>query len=63
MLVSSLLVAQDNIFDVARSGSIDDVKSLMAINSDTINAVNSKGFVPLTLACYRGNTSVALFIC
>ena len=53
---------QKNIFDVARSGTIEDVKELMAINSDTINAVNSNGYLPLTLACYRGNEDVAIYL-
>lgn len=60
--MSLLSFSQDNIFNVARTGTVDAVKALMIINPDTINAVNSKGFVPLTLACYRGNTNVALFL-
>lgn len=62
MLMSLMSFSQDNIFDVARTGSIDDVKALMAINPDTINVVSEKGFVPLTLACYNGNKAVALFL-
>ncbi len=62
LFVSALAFAQDDIFDVARTGTVKDVKALMVINPDTINAVNPKGFVPLTLACYRGNTDVALFL-
>ncbi|WP_298758459.1 ankyrin repeat domain-containing protein [uncultured Psychroserpens sp.] len=54
--------AQKNIFDVARSGTVTDVKTLMAINLDTINAVDSNGYCPLTLACYKGNEKVALFL-
>ena len=53
---------QADIFDAARSGTIEDVKALMAINSDTINAVDEKGYCPLTLACYKGNEDVALFL-
>jgi ankyrin repeat protein len=34
----------------------------MSINSDTINAVSSNGYLPLTLACYRGNDDVAIFL-
>lgn len=61
-LVSTVTFAQKDIFDVARSGTIDDVKQLMVINKDTINIANSKGYLPLTLACYNGNTKVALFL-
>lgn len=61
-MVSSVAFSQDNIFDVARTGSVDDVKALMAINPDTINIANAEGYVPLTLACYKGNKDVALFL-
>lgn len=54
--------SQNNIFEVARSGSVDDVKALMAINADTINTVENSGYLPLTLACYKGNKEVAIFL-
>ena len=62
LLMSLLSFSQDHIFDVARAGTVDDVKALMAINPDTINMANSEGYVPLTLACYKGNKDVALFL-
>lgn len=54
--------SQQNIFDVARSGKLNDIKALMTINPDTINVKDKNGYDPLTLACYRGNTEVALFL-
>lgn len=54
--------SQKNIFEVARSGSVNEIKALMAINADTINAVEGSGYLPLTLACYNGNKEVALFL-
>jgi len=62
LLTSFFCYAQENIFDVARTGSVEDVKVLMSINSDTINSVNSNGYLPLTLACYRGNDDVAIYL-
>lgn len=62
LLVTFFSFAQKDIFDVARSGTIEDVKALMEINSDTINLANKEGYVPLTLACYKGNIEVALFL-
>ena len=59
---SVIAFAQNDIFNVARSGSVDDVMALMAINHDTINTANDKGFMPLTLACYNGNEAVGLFL-
>nr|WP_321233130.1 ankyrin repeat domain-containing protein [uncultured Psychroserpens sp.] len=60
--ISSFAFSQKSIFDVARSGTVEDVKLLMRINSDTINAIDSNGYVPLTLACYKGDKDVALFL-
>lgn len=51
-----------SIFDIARSGTIAEVKELMAKNPDIINQTNENGFTPLILACYRGNTPVAEFL-
>jgi len=62
LVVSFLSYSQTNIFDVARSGTIEDVKRLMAINPDTINVADKNGYLPLTLACYRGNSDVAVFL-
>lgn len=61
-VVPFLFYGQTNIFDIARSGSIEDVKRLMSINPDTINMIDSNGHLPLTLACYRGNKDVAIFL-
>jgi ankyrin repeat protein len=60
--LSFVSFSQANIFDIARSGSVEDVKALMKIDSDTINAVDANGYMPLTLACYKGNEDVALFL-
>ncbi|TYA55971.1 ankyrin repeat domain-containing protein [Formosa maritima] len=60
--MSIITFAQNNIFDVARAGTVDEVKKLMAINIDTINKPNDEGYLPLTLACYNGNEAVGLFL-
>lgn len=62
LFTSLFSFTQNDIFNVARSGSVEEVKALMVINSDTINSVNDKGFLPLTLACYNGNEAVGLFL-
>ncbi|KMQ67071.1 ankyrin [Chryseobacterium sp. FH2] len=51
-----------SIFDIARSGTVAEVKELMKQNPDIINETNDHGFSPLILACYRGNTEVAKFL-
>ncbi|GEN76069.1 ankyrin repeat domain-containing protein [Chryseobacterium hagamense] len=51
-----------SIYDVARSGTVAEVKELMKQNPDIINQTNEGGFSPLILACYRGNVEVAKFL-
>lgn len=54
--------SQNDIFNVARSGSIADAKALMKNNPDIINTINEEGYSPLILACYKGNLEVAEFL-
>ncbi len=51
-----------SIYDIARSGTVDEAKELMKQNPDIINQTNENGFSPLILACYRGNEAVAKFL-
>lgn len=51
-----------NVFDIARSGTLDEMKTLVSQNPDIINSKNERGFTPLILACYRGNTEVAKYL-
>src|SRR5690606_30868291 len=62
LLLSLVMFSQKNIFDVARSGSIEELKALISINPDTINALNENGYTPLTLAAYSANDTVALYL-
>jgi len=61
-LIIPKLYSQADIFMVARSGSLEDIKGIVAKNPDVLNAKNENGFTPLILACYRGNNEVAKFI-
>lgn len=65
IFLNSLVLAQDktkSIFDIARSGTVTEVKELMKQNPEVINETNESGFSPLILACYRGNVEVAKFL-
>lgn len=66
IFLSILIGAQEktksSIFDIARSGTVAEVKELMKQNPDIINQTNENGFSPLILACYRGNTEVAQYL-
>jgi len=55
-------VKSKDVFDVARSGTVDEMTALIQKKKDTINAVNPSGFSPLILACYRGNAPVAEYL-
>lgn len=61
----SFISAQEttkSVFDIARSGTVEELKDLMSQNPDVINQTNERGFSTLILACYRGNTEVANFL-
>lgn len=66
MLISVLSNAQvkesKDVFDVARYGSVEDMKLLVSKKEDTINAINPAGFSTLILACYKGNIPVAEYL-
>lgn len=65
VFITGLCTAQTgpkDVFNVARSGTVAEMQALMAINKDTVNAVNPMGFTPLILACYRNNAPVAEFL-
>src|SRR5690606_37192141 len=51
-----------DVFDVARSGTVEETQQLLKQNPDVINSTNPMGFSPLILACCRGNTDVAIFL-
>lgn len=64
-LSCSFLSAQEtakSIYDIARAGTVAEVKELMKKDPDIINQSNENGFTPLILACYRGNIEVAKFL-
>ena len=54
--------SQNNIFDLARTGSLDEVINVYENNPDVINYTNKEGYSPLILACYHGNDEVAKFL-
>lgn len=65
LFVSALCGAQTkpkDVFDVARSGTVEEMKALVQLKKDTINVVNQSGFSPLILACYRSNNEVAEYL-
>jgi ankyrin repeat protein len=66
LFLSSCVIAQSgdskNIFDVARSGTLLEAKTLFQNNPKVVNEINTAGYSALILACYRGNTEVAAYL-
>ena len=50
------------VFDIARKGTLAEIEAIYKQNPELINTVDDRKSSPLLLACYRGNTDVALFL-
>lgn len=61
-IVTIPIFSQNDVFNVARSGTVEDLKALMKNNPYIINETNTDGYSPLILACYKGNLEVAEFL-
>jgi ankyrin repeat protein len=63
-LISNLTFSQEtlDVFDIARKGTLEQAKNILKVNPNAFKTVNSDGFSPLTLACYRGNNEVVKFL-
>lgn len=63
LCISSVAFSQTKtVFDVARSGTVAQMELLYKENPSIIETLNENQSSPLILACYRGNTSVALYL-
>lgn len=51
-----------NVFQVARTGSLDQMKIIFDQDDKSIDAIDSNSFTPLILSTYRSNNEVALFL-
>jgi ankyrin repeat protein len=59
---NSIHSQQRTVFEIARNGTIEEVKNLFNQNQEVINSVDENKSSPLLLACYRGNIEVAKFL-
>jgi uncharacterized protein len=50
---------QSDVFTLARTGSVEQVKEVLKKTPNAFTIVNEYGFSPLLLACYKGNNEVA----
>ncbi|ESU19697.1 hypothetical protein FCR2A7T_18590 [Flavobacterium cauense R2A-7] len=60
--VCQLSFSQQDIFELARSGTVEAMKTVLKENPSAINSVNKDGYSLLVLATYRGNNPVARFL-
>jgi ankyrin repeat protein len=61
--IANIIFAQSNsIFDVARKGSLSDMKLLFEKDKKVVNSTDERGSSMLILACYLGNHEVAKFL-
>jgi uncharacterized protein len=61
-VITANAFSQDNVYDIARKGTVSDLEKLLKQKSEALDEVNTDGYSPLILACYRGNTEVANYI-
>jgi ankyrin repeat protein len=59
---SNVKAQESSIFDVARNGSLMEIKALTNNNPDIINNLSKEGYSVLTLACYYSNNEVASYL-
>jgi ankyrin repeat protein len=59
---NAIFAQTDIVFDLARKGSLLEMKTLFEKDKNTVNAIDSNGSSALILACYRGNSEVAIFL-
>jgi uncharacterized protein len=61
VFVSNLLYAQ-SIYDLARSGTVEQMRTYLTENPLHINQLSENGLSPFLLAAYHGNNEVALLL-
>ena len=59
---SSVKAQESSIFDIARNGSLMEIKALTKNNPDIINNISKEGYSALILACYYSNNDVATYL-
>ncbi|CAL2083303.1 ANK_REP_REGION domain-containing protein [Tenacibaculum sp. 190524A05c] len=52
----------NEIFNIARNGTLQELKELLAVHPMSIDMPNEAGYNALTLACYNSNNEVAKYI-
>jgi ankyrin repeat protein len=62
LFVASEVNSQNEVFEIARHGCIEDLKPILKDSPEVINYKNASGFTPLILASYHGNIEIATLL-
>lgn len=65
LVFSSISNAQTktiSVFDIARNGTLEQLKEIYKFDANAIDSVSKEGYSPLTLACYYNNNEVAKYL-
>jgi ankyrin repeat protein len=60
--VSNAQSKETSIFDIARNGTLEQLKKIHKSDLFIIDKISKEGYSPLTLACYHGNNEVAKYL-
>jgi ankyrin repeat protein len=61
-IIFSHSIHSQSIFDLARSGTVDEMKTYLNKNPEHLNLISEHGSSPFLLAAYRGNNAVATLL-
>ena len=61
-LLVNCALSQNNIFDICRTGNLQDMVAFYTKNPDCVNKKTQEGYTPLILACYYGNEQAVRFL-
>jgi ankyrin repeat protein len=62
LFVFNFSFAQSDIFNIARKGTVEEMKKLIEDNRNLVNTQNNAGFSPLIIATYSSNLQVAKYL-
>jgi len=62
LLFCQIALCQQDIFEIARKGTVTELKDALKSNPEGVKSVNGDGYSLLTLATYRGNNEVAKYL-
>ena len=61
-LCFSITTLAQDVFDIARSGDADELKTYNELSPNNLNNENDQGYTPLMLAAYHGNIETATYL-